>query len=387
MRHYITVFLLLTCAFCQAQALRDINYNYLYNPEERIICKLKPIRQADSWKLLYALQLRDTAENIGDYNIEWLGRDGLNSKEDLALGVSSDDEIETDSRISGSIRIPLSNAPKIIVAKVSNSTTRRAYLFYTHLEATYPVNNYVIEKGQVNFKPYSTASQVNLGDTTGNWIVSYYNDKFPAAAPAFSEAQARVARSWKADSVFTVRGSSPVDLFANGLFLMQKDTFAAEGFAIRSEKDYPRYATIQNLPGPLIYICTKQEYDRLETAKGDKKAFDRTVLSITNDAERAKKLIRDYFRRVELANLYFTSYKEGWKTDRGMVYIIFGLPNEVFKFNDREVWNYDKSSFNTSFNFTKASSVFDPDNYVLIREKKYQTIWYEVIDLWRNVRL
>jgi hypothetical protein len=96
--------------------------------------------------------------------------------------------------------------------------------------------------------------------------------------------------------------------------------------------------------------------------------------------------MRSYFKRVELANQFFTSYKEGWKTDRGMIYIVFGLPDEVFKFNDREVWTYNADEYKATFNFSKSSSVFDPDNYVLIREKKYQQTWYEVIDLWRNAR-
>jgi hypothetical protein len=110
------------------------------------------------------------------------------------------------------------------------------------------------------------------------------------------------------------------------------------------------------------------------------------VLSVTGDKERAKDLMKSYFRRVELANRYFTSYKEGWKTDRGMIYIIFGLPDEVYQFTDREVWNYKNSSYKISFDFVQSSTVFDPDNYVLIRQKKFQETWYEVIDLWRNAR-
>jgi hypothetical protein len=96
--------------------------------------------------------------------------------------------------------------------------------------------------------------------------------------------------------------------------------------------------------------------------------------------------MRNYFRQVELANRYFTSYKEGWKTDRGMVYIVFGLPTEVAKIEDREVWTYRRDDLRTTFTFMKSSSVFDPDNYVLIRDKKYQQMWYETIDKWRNAR-
>jgi GWxTD domain-containing protein len=224
-----------------------------------------------------------------------------------------------------------------------------------------------------------------FGQRDSSWVVSYYDDNFPAAAPAFSEGQAKVARTMVADSVYTQVDGNRVEMHRKGLYLFQKDTLAAEGFAVRVENDYPKFSRFRNLPGPLIYICTKQEYDRLELAS-DKNAFDRTVLSITGDTERAKKLIRSYFRRVELANEYFTSYKEGWKTDRGMIYIIFGLPNEVYRFDDREVWYYENGLFNITFDFARSGSLFDPDNYVLIRDKKHKETWYEVIDLWRNAR-
>ena len=40
--------------------------------------------------------------------------------------------------------------------------------------------------------------------------------------------------------------------------------------------------------------------------------------------ERAKELIKNYYGRLQHANLFFTSYLEGWKTDRGMIFMIFG---------------------------------------------------------------
>jgi hypothetical protein len=43
-------------------------------------------------------------------------------------------------------------------------------------------------------------------------------------------------------------------------------------------------------------------------------------------------------------------------------------------------------SLKVTFNFVKSSTLFDPDNYVLIREKKFQETWYEKVDLWRNAR-
>jgi GWxTD domain-containing protein len=217
-------------------------------------------------------------------------------------------------------------------------------------------------------------------------IVSYYNDNFPAAVPPFSEGMSRVSRSMKADSVFSIHALTTVTFTQPGLYLVQKDTSSSEGFAFRIENDYPRLTKVESLADPLIYICTKQEYARLEEERGDKKAFDKMILGITGNAQRARDFMRNYYKRVEWANAYFTSYKEGWKTDRGMIYILFGLPDELYRFSDREVWTYKNQFLNASFDFVRSQTLFDPDNFVLIRDKKYQDTWYEKIDLWRNSR-
>jgi hypothetical protein len=370
-----------------SQPLRDINYKYLYNPEAPVSLQIRPVRAESSFTILYNLQVKDTAD-LSRYTIEWQSRSMLSDKESGGQVTLNDAvSLRTATGLHGKGTIDLSTAPKYLVAKLINNASRQAWIFYTNLEPDYPVNNYLTRSGfRVTESFVYTNDKVRLALDSHEWIVSYYDDNFPAAAPIFSEGQARVARVMAVDSVYKVRGMEEVNFPMKGLFLIQKDTTALEGFSFRVEEDYPQYSKLANLSGPLIYITTRQEYDRLESAGTNKKAFDRVVLSITTDTERARILMRNYFRRVELANRYFTSYKEGWKTDRGMVYIIFGIPDQVYKFSDREVWRYKNDQFDINFTFSRSNSLFDPDNYVLIREKKFESTWYEVIDLWRNAR-
>jgi hypothetical protein len=88
---------------------------------------------------------------------------------------------------------------------------------------------------------------------------------------------------------------------------------------------------------------------------------------------------------VEIANYRFTSFKEGWKTDRGMIFIIFGAPDEVQVNGAQEIWGYKNPR--QQFYFTKAGSVYCPDHSVLVREKDYAEYWYQTIDLWRKSRM
>lgn len=383
----LSIVFIFSCLAAVCQPLRDINYEYIYNPDASVSMQIEPVKRGSSFTVLYDLQVRDTAGFANNYVIQWEVRALLSDKEGAEIMLEDPTIERTRSGVRGSGTISEKEEVKYLVAKVIYTPARRAWIFYTRLEPNYPVNNYLVADNRPAIQSYvHTDDTVSLAFDSASWIVSYYNQSFPAAAPVFSEAQARVPAVMRVDSVFRINPNEKSLFPLKGLYLLQRDTTAIEGLAFRAEEDYPQYSKLTNLPGPLIYITTRQEYDKLESTNGNKRAFDRVVLGITSDTDRARTLMRSYFRRVELANRYFTSYKEGWKTDRGMVYIIFGRPDQVFRFEDREVWNYDNDRFKLRLNFVKSSSLFDPDNYVLIRDKKYESTWYEVVDLWRNAR-
>jgi GWxTD domain-containing protein len=383
---YLSICLLLSIT-AAGQPLRDINYNFLYNPDEAFNFSIQAIRSTDGWTAFYNLTLRDTAQDIDQFVIQWDVRKDLSEQNGVAVDSSKVTINATHDALHGSVHIDSSTEPKYLSAKVVNQPVKRAWIFSKLLPPNYPVNAYLMSGNTPILDPYVTVdTEITLAGEGDRKVISYYNDNFPAAVPGFSTGVAKVAKAMAVDSSFTHILSDPVIFSQTGLYLVQSDTNSTEGFAFRVEDDYPRLARIESLADPLIYVCTKQEFERIKQAKGDKKAFDRVILSITQNQERARNFMRSYFRRVELANQYFTSYKEGWKTDRGMIYIIFGLPDQVYKFTDREVWSYKNTMYKISFDFVRSSTLFDPENFVLVREKKFQETWYEVIDLWRNAR-
>ena len=64
--------------------------------------------------------------------------------------------------------------------------------------------------------------------------------------------------------------------------------------------------------------------------------------------------------------------------------MIFGLPDEVSRNGGNEVWYY--RALSTRFTFVKNGSVYDPYNYVLLRDNRFAESWYSTIDLWRKSR-
>jgi GWxTD domain-containing protein len=65
--------------------------------------------------------------------------------------------------------------------------------------------------------------------------------------------------------------------------------------------------------------------------------------------------MEEYFQRVDYANRHFTHFRDGWRTDMGMIYLIFGSPSNVdrhpFDSDSKpyEIWSYYDLSFQVVF--------------------------------------
>jgi GWxTD domain-containing protein len=388
MNKLIIVIAVFFCTGLQAQVLRNLNFRYLYNPDEAVSLTWNVIRENNSYTVFYDLKLIDSLR-FNTVTIQFETRESSSEKSGKPLVENHTILHNSNAHKSGVQSFSVSANHKILFAKVIVTEAKKNNLlsFYKNL----PTNNSIY--ATVNNRPVSS-SYINQTQTvtfsgfenTRLLQASYYEDAFPAAAPAFSTAQARVPKVIKPDSIFLIDPKTAITLSKRGLYLVQQDTASALGVAFRVEKDYPKLGTLQSLVGPLVYVCTKQEYEKIKIAGNDKKKFDQVILSITGNTERARIFMRNYFKRVEAANQYFSSYKEGWKTDRGMIYIIYGIPDEVYLFEDREVWEYKNEILKERFQFVKSATIFDPENYVLIREKGFTNDWYNMIDLWRKAR-
>jgi len=84
--------------------------------------------------------------------------------------------------------------------------------------------------------------------------------------------------------------------------------------------------------------------------------------------------------------MFFSSYLEGWKSDRGIIYIIFGPPNIVNKEGQVETWYYGTSQSirSIAFNFYIVNDPFSDNDYVLARSANYKNSWYIAIGTWRR---
>jgi len=172
-----------------------------------------------------------------------------------------------------------------------------------------------------------------------------------------------------------------------GIYLIQPDTSTNYSIPIIcSSKAFQTLKTPAQLIEPLVYLTNAQEYKDLCNATNKKFELDNYWLSLGGNPARSKDLIKIFYNRVSFSNLYFSSYKEGWKTDRGMIYILFGPPKYVNKSEKVEKWTYSSgSNFNTiAFVFQKTSKSLTDNDFILNRSITYKTPWFTAVETWKS---
>lgn len=223
--------------------------------------------------------------------------------------------------------------------------------------------------------------------------VNYYKPKFTLPAPPFS-VQNFQAQSLVPDSTFVLNLDAnfiaDVKLSSRGMYHFQSDTVGNDGLTVFVFQDsYPLLTTADDLIPPLRYITTKQEFESLQNSMNKKLAVDEFWLNNCGNMDRAKSALKVYYNRVQNSNTYFTSYTEGWKTDRGLVYIAFGLPTSIYRDSNGETWIYgeEQNSRSLTFTFSKVVNPYSDADYSLNRSENFRSDWFRMIDAWRQGKI
>ncbi|UJP66685.1 GWxTD domain-containing protein [Mongoliitalea daihaiensis] len=175
-----------------------------------------------------------------------------------------------------------------------------------------------------------------------------------------------------------------------GYYFLQTDTTSAAGMLIRSVHDaFPKVKDYEEMVDMVAYISTRREHEALKEAEDKKQALDLYWFNLTKEEEASRKIIREYFKQIEFASILFTDFKEGWKTDRGMVYTVMGPPNEVLFRLNGEIWSYlpENSNSKITFTFARVKNILTPNYYVLNRSRALQPEWFKSITQWRNAQM
>jgi GWxTD domain-containing protein len=175
------------------------------------------------------------------------------------------------------------------------------------------------------------------------------------------------------DSVDNSNFTSSKRMFVyNPQLPMDSLTAGTEGSVLGSE-----YATMTESEldlefSQLKYIMSRAEQSEYKNVQGiDAKRkvlyefWRRRADDLTNPNSITK---TEYFKRVDYANEHFRAgFKDGWKTDRGRVFIVYGPPDEVERHANEvntkpyEIWTYHSIQGGVEFVFGDRSGFSDYD--------------------------
>ncbi len=242
--------------------------------------------------------------------------------------------------------------------------------------------------------PPGSLVKVRAESHTGTLLhAAHYLPTTKLPAPVFAESPQATIHLLP-DSTFNVMvqpdGTFSFTVPAEGFYHFRADTATMAGFTLFAAKEgYPAILDAQDMVAPLRYITSTKEWESLSTATDPRKEVERFWTDAAGNRDRAREAIAAYYGRVESANRHFSGFSEGWKTDRGLVHIIFGTPSSI-RLDDRgETWTYgdETNLMSLVFRFIRRDNPFSDNDLVLQRDPQLKSAWYRNVESWRNGRI
>jgi GWxTD domain-containing protein len=216
-----------------------------------------------------------------------------------------------------------------------------------------------------------------------------YASPFVAALPPHADPTRQSAappRLPVLDSLFA-RAGAALALPEPGLYTLRLPGEPSTLGLLVTDSNYPNLTSADALIQPLIYLTTSTERAKLYAAPNPKRAVDEFWLAAAAGQQTlARQAIRTYYGRAAVANELFAAHKSGWMTDRGMLYMVLGAPDAVYRTAQEERWVYHGSDDGSSatYTFRPKPSTFAPEHYELVRHPEQERLWYAAVEQWRK---
>ncbi|MEM6785836.1 MAG: GWxTD domain-containing protein [Bacteroidota bacterium] len=158
---------------------------------------------------------------------------------------------------------------------------------------------------------------------------------------------------------------------------------------------HPRVDSVERLIESLAYLAYERERAYIldgDTPEEQRRRFDAFWGTLLGDRRVAANVLRLYYERVEEANRRFSTVKEGWKTDRGMLFILLGPPTYVEREAQRRTWYYGSGLRQdaSAFTFVEVDDFGQPPGwqpFQLQRRAAYEAVWAQALRRWRSGRM
>lgn len=262
-----------------------------------------------------------------------------------------------------------------------------------HRSVTNPQNFLPIENDTVAYKTHFLPNEnlrVIAPNINGKQLfVDLLSQEFGAALPPFSSKD-QFEEGLRIDSAYQVPVSNSVALINmpnKGAIVLRGSKESTEGLCLFvAEEAFPGISSNTEMIQCTRYIMSKEEFDACLSAADQKVAIDNFWLNIGGSKERSRELVRKYYGRVKDANKLYSSFLPGWKTDRGMIYIVLGAPFSKYTDKNSEVWVYGNEANPNSlrFVFKLRKNALTENDLVLERSIFYREPFHSAVEYWRQ---
>lgn len=233
----------------------------------------------------------------------------------------------------------------------------------------------IIQRASREGNIYVSRFQLNRTLPRPPYDVTEYQDPIPVPDSTWIE-------TWSHQKLFELR--------KEGVYLFHLKAAPVEGLCLLHISDhFPQIQHSDDLLPPLQYLTTEDEFRIMMAQDNPKKAADDFWLEKGKSFANARDLIRVYYNRVLFANHYFTTSKEGWLSDRGMIYVLMGPPAEVIRAESEEIWVYNRTDTNQkyAFRFVLRNDPFTGFDFRLNRTEDHRSLWNLAIATWRQGKI
>ena len=181
------------------------------------------------------------------------------------------------------------------------------------------------------------------------------------------------------DSVGNTGVSSAKKFFVYNPDVQVTDTFEVSTTAVLSSSfGSMSEEELDDLFDKSEYLATKTEidkYEKLSNLEGKREyMFDFWKAKDESANLNKNEFYRNYMQRVQICNERYTSMgKQGWKTDRGRVFLLYGEPTEIERYPNQletrpyEIWQYTEIEGGVYFVFADLTGFSD---YTILHSTK-----------------
>ena len=406
---FIGVIFLMSCF--SSGNISQVDYTYLYDPEQKLITpQIKVFHHTkDSSKLFFRIHNRDvlygrlrndtslTSRILMRYKLyDYAAKDKLIDSTTLAFSDKGNNDSPYYLEGNTTAYMPLGKIYKIrLHFRDEYKDLNTIYEFLFDKRANGNAEFYLLkQKNGILYNgiaysedPVTVIKSPLISET--DFILDSVYHSFKMAPPPFIENVNGDELKFTSREQVNFQDSLEISEIANISRLSPLDSQLLRLHFFRFEEGFPYVNNVGQMIDPIRYISTTSEFKKVKNAVNQKKELDQFWLKIGKDENTAKALIREYYSRVEIANLSFSSYKEGWKTDRGIIFIVNGHPTYIHKDIHKEVWTYGEENniLSVKFTFKKIRTEESNNIFVLQRDEDFKSNWYRAVDDWRQGRV